>query len=158
MSSQTRNINQKQRKIAQATRSDTRELMRKSRQQRKRDPRMLRASRELGLIEELFEHCNNFFNVYITNEIPPLSGSNGYAYLPELTDLPKLDPLTERLIQPQILHKQMPPLRYKGTNGIVEKIINISIDIKRMTKWFSIIFRQFKKNFNTQVFISQRIP
>jgi hypothetical protein len=53
-----------------------------------------------GVNTAQFKLCNNCYKVCKMNNTPPISRSNGYVYPLKPTHLPKLDPLTERLILP----------------------------------------------------------
>jgi hypothetical protein len=66
-----------------------------------------------------FKLCNNCYKVCKTNSIPLMIRNNGYVYLPKPTYLPKLDPLTVRLISPRIPYIQICRLRCEGSYGII---------------------------------------
>jgi hypothetical protein len=53
-----------------------------------------------------------------------MSRNNGHAYPPKPTHLPKLDPLTERLISPRIPYMQ---IRREGSYGIIGQVINVPV-------------------------------
>ena len=62
-----------------------------------------------------------------------MSRTNGYSY-PEKPPLPKLDPLTERLISPRIPYMTIRRLRYEGSYGILGQIINVPVDVASMVQ------------------------
>jgi hypothetical protein len=68
------------------------------------------------------------------NNILSMSRSYGYAYLPKPTHLPKLDPLTRRLISPWIPYMQICRLRHEGSCGIIGKVINVPVDVDTMVR------------------------
>ena len=79
-----------------------------------------------------FMVCTNCYRVCRSNKIPPLSKSNGYAYPPKPANLPKLDPLTERLVSPRIPYMQIRRLRSWGMYGILGQIINVPVNVDTM--------------------------
>jgi hypothetical protein len=78
--------------------------------------------------------CNNCYKVCKTNNIPPMSRSNGYVYPLKPTHLPKLDPLTKWLISPQISYMQIRHLRHEGSYGIIGQVINVPPNVDTMVR------------------------
>ncbi|GFU35938.1 uncharacterized protein TNCV_4030361 [Trichonephila clavipes] len=68
------------------------------------------------------------------NKIPTLSRSNAFRYPPKPSGLPLLDPISIRLISPQLPFMQIPRLRYEGNYGIVGQIINVLVDVNNMVQ------------------------
>jgi hypothetical protein len=79
-----------------------------------------------------FKLCNHCKALCSKGPIPALSRSNGFLY-PPIPDqpLPKLDPLTERLISPRLPYMQIRRLR-GSSYGIVGQVINIPVSVRTM--------------------------
>jgi hypothetical protein len=97
-------------------------------------PQIANFLRELfpGEATEGFRLCRNCFRQCRAMKVPLLSRSNGYVYPAKPSNLPKLDPLTERLISPRIPYMQIRRLRYDGAYGIIGQIINVPVDVDTM--------------------------
>jgi hypothetical protein len=80
----------------------------------------------------VFKLCGNCFRVCRKFKIPPFSKTNGYQYPAKPTYLPKLDPLSERLVSPRIPYMQIRRLRRNGCYGIVGQVINVPVDVNTM--------------------------
>lgn len=74
--------------------------------------------------------CNNCFKVCNANNIPPNSKSNGYAYLPKPTDLPKLNSLIEHLI----LCIPYVHIRRKVSYVINRQITRVLVDVNTVVR------------------------
>lgn len=81
-----------------------------------------------------FRLCANCFKVCKSHRIPSMSKTNGYKYPPRPPNLPKLDPITERLISPRIPYMQIRRLRRDGCYGIIGQVINVPVDVNTMVK------------------------
>ena len=81
-----------------------------------------------------FKLCSNCFKVCKSLKIPNMSESNGYKYPPKSPNLPKLDPLTERLVSPRIPFMQIRRLRREGCYGIVGRVITVPVDVNTMVQ------------------------
>ncbi|XP_028968774.1 uncharacterized protein LOC114828514 [Galendromus occidentalis] len=81
-----------------------------------------------------FELCSSCNKTCRTEKIPPMSRSNGYMYPPKPSGLPKLDPISERLVSPRIPYMQIRRLRRHGCYGIIGQVINVPVDVKTMVQ------------------------
>ncbi|XP_028966621.1 uncharacterized protein LOC100900662 [Galendromus occidentalis] len=81
-----------------------------------------------------FRLCHNCYKVSRGRKIPNLSKVNGYRYPPKPVNLPKLDPVSERLISPRIPYMQIRRLRHEGSYGIIGQVINVPVDVDTMVR------------------------
>lgn len=63
-----------------------------------------------------------------------MSRSNEYEYPPKPSNLPELDPVSERLISPRIPYMQIRRLRRDDAYGIVGQIINVPVEVDTMVR------------------------
>lgn len=76
-----------------------------------------------------FVACANCFRSLDQGKLPALSTTNGFKYPPKPSGLPKLNPISRRLISPRIPFMSIRRLRRDGQYGIIGQVINIPIDV-----------------------------
>lgn len=79
--------------------------------------------------------CRSCHATFLRNSIPKLSVTNGFVYPPIPSFLPKLNPVSERLISPRIPFLQIRRLRHAhGQYGVVGQIINVPVEVNTMVQ------------------------
>ncbi|XP_028967629.1 uncharacterized protein LOC114828288 [Galendromus occidentalis] len=81
-----------------------------------------------------FRLCSSCYSTSRRDKVPPMSMTNGYRYPPKPSGLPKLDPISERLVSPRIPYMQIRRLRRDGCHGIVGQVINVPVDVNTMVQ------------------------
>lgn len=64
--------------------------------------------------------------------MPILSKYNGFVYPKLPCDLPRLDPISERLISPRLPFMQIRRLRNDFGIGIIGQVINVPVNVEEM--------------------------
>lgn len=76
-----------------------------------------------------FSVCANCFKCLNNNKLPVLCTTNGFTYPPKPLGLPKLNPISTRLISPRIPFMSIRRLTRDSQYGIIGQVINIPIDV-----------------------------
>ncbi|GFR06380.1 helitron_like_N domain-containing protein [Trichonephila clavata] len=84
---------------------------------------------ELVACFKLRATCKNSLD---SDKVPTLSRLNGFVYLAKQHRLPALDPISARLISPQLPFMRIRRLRYDGSYGIIGQVINVPVDVDTM--------------------------
>jgi hypothetical protein len=78
--------------------------------------------------------CNTCYKTLLSNKVPRFATINGFYYPPFPSDLPPLDPISERLVSPRLPFIQIRRLRFLhgSSKGIAGQVINIPVDVNEM--------------------------
>lgn len=77
--------------------------------------------------------CDTCYQSLLKLRMPRLATVHGFFYPPRPENLPKLDPISARLISPRLLLMQIRRLRYlNGSKSVIGQVINIPVDVNSM--------------------------